>query len=149
MINDPPFSFLLNKTKVGHFQFIIICVFVCLVVYFWRATIEVLLYFFFLQIYKYIFCKLYFANMNVFFDICTKETMLWRCVHITTYYWCLFMCRARWSDLEKLRSHWTHLKGLRPVCLRWCRVNSSDLANLHSHPSQEQRYGFSPATEIK
>ena len=103
---------------------------------------------FFLQIHekKHFFCKLYFAK--VYFDICTIETMLWRGVHITTYYWCLFMCRARWSDLEKLLSHWTHLKGLRPVCLRWCRVNSSDLANLHSHPSQEQRYGFSPATKI-
>ena len=60
------------------------------------------------------------------------------------YYWCRFICNARWSDLEKLRSHWTHLNGLRPVCLRWCLVSSSDLANLHSHPSHEQRYGFSP-----
>ena len=95
------------------------------------------------------FHLLYFANINLCFDICTKEEMWGRCVQRTPYYWCLFMCRARWSDLEKLLSHWTHLKGLRPVCLRWCRVNSSDLANLHSHPSQEQRYGFSPVTKWK
>ena len=62
-------------------------------------------------------------------------------------HWCLFMCSARWSDLEKLRSQCWHLKGLRPVCLRWCRVSSSDRANRHSHPSQEQLYGFSPGND--
>ena len=55
------------------------------------------------------------------------------------FHWCRFMCKARWSDLEKLLSQWTHLKGLTPVCFRWWRVNSSDLANRHSQPSHEQR----------
>ena len=55
------------------------------------------------------------------------------------FYWCLFMWRARWSDLEKLRSHWPHLKGLTPVCFRKWRVSSSDRAKRHSQPSQEQR----------
>lgn len=59
-------------------------------------------------------------------------------------YWCLFMWRARWSDLEKHRSQWLHLNGLDPVCFLKCLVNSSDLANLHSHPSHEHLYGFSP-----
>ena len=34
------------------------------------------------------------------------------------FYECLFMCKARWSDREKHRSQWTHLKGFAPVCLR-------------------------------
>ena len=59
-------------------------------------------------------------------------------------YWCLFMWRAKWSDLEKLLSHWRHLNGLRPVCFRWCLVSSSERANRHSQPSQEHLYGFSP-----
>lgn len=50
---------------------------------------------------------------------------------------CLFMCRARWSDLEKHLSQWEHLKGLAPVCFLKCLVNSSLLAKRHSHPSQE------------
>lgn len=29
---------------------------------------------------------------------------------------CLFMCRERWSDLEKARSHFWHWKGRWPVC---------------------------------
>ena len=29
---------------------------------------------------------------------------------------CLFMWRARWSDLLKARSHSLHWKGLSPVC---------------------------------
>lgn len=33
-------------------------------------------------------------------------------------YWCLFICNARWSDLEKHRSHCKHLNGLAPVCFR-------------------------------
>ena len=57
---------------------------------------------------------------------------------------CLFRCKARWSDLAKLRSHCVHLKGLIPVCFLWCRVNSSDLANFQVHPSQAQLKGFSP-----
>ena len=67
----------------------------------------------------------------------------------THHYWCLFMWRARWSDLEKLLSHWAHLKGLTPVCLRRWRVSSSDRANRHSQPSHEHRYGFSPEREMK
>ena len=31
---------------------------------------------------------------------------------------CLFMWRARWSDLAKQRSQTLHLNGLAPVCLR-------------------------------
>lgn len=31
---------------------------------------------------------------------------------------CLLRCRARWSDLEKLRSQSAHLNGFTPVCLR-------------------------------
>lgn len=31
---------------------------------------------------------------------------------------CLFMWRARWSDLENALSHRWHWKGLCPVCLR-------------------------------
>lgn len=54
------------------------------------------------------------------------------------------MWRARWSEREKQRPQWWHLKGLAPVCfLKW-RVSSSDRANLHSQPSHEHRYGFSP-----
>ena len=99
------------------------------------------------DIFLIFFCK---SWMNRFRSVHTQtREWLWICKFCTKifYYWCLFMCSARWSDLEKLLSHWTHLKGFRPVCLRWCRVNSSDLANLHSHPSQEHRYGFSPAIE--
>lgn len=33
-------------------------------------------------------------------------------------FWCLFMCRARWSEREKLRLHTPHWKGLAPVCFR-------------------------------
>lgn len=62
-------------------------------------------------------------------------------------HWCLFMWRARWSEREKQRPQWWHLKGFAPVCLRKCRVSSSDLANRHSQPSQEHRYGFSPETQ--
>lgn len=63
----------------------------------------------------------------------------WSCPH-----WCLFMWSAKWSDREKQRPQWWHLKGLAPVCfLKW-RVSSSERANLHSQPSQEHRYGFSP-----
>lgn len=59
-------------------------------------------------------------------------------------HWCLFMWSARWSEREKQRPQWWHLKGLAPVCfLKW-RVSSSDRANLHSQPSHEHRYGFSP-----
>ncbi|TNN46656.1 hypothetical protein EYF80_043125 [Liparis tanakae] len=39
--------------------------------------------------------------------------------------------RARWSDLEKLRSQSAHLKGFTP-----CRVSSSERANFHVQPSQ-------------
>lgn len=33
-------------------------------------------------------------------------------------FWCLFMCRARWSEREKLRLHTPHWNGLAPVCFR-------------------------------
>lgn len=62
---------------------------------------------------------------------------------------CLFMWSARWSDLEKARSHRWHWKGLCPVCLRKWRVSSSERANFHPHPSQLQWYGFSPASTEK
>lgn len=59
--------------------------------------------------------------------------------------WCLFMCKARWSEREKQRQHTVHWNGLAPVCfLKW-RVSSSERAKRHSHPSQEQAYGFSPS----
>lgn len=60
-------------------------------------------------------------------------------------HWCLFMWSARWSEREKHRPQWWHLKGLAPVCFRKWRVSSSERANLHSQPSHEHRYGFSPA----
>lgn len=64
-------------------------------------------------------------------------------------HWCLFMWSARWSEREKQRPQWWHLKGLAPVCfLKW-RVSSSERANLHSQPSHEHRYGFSPVGEEK
>lgn len=53
------------------------------------------------------------------------QTSMWR-----------FLCRARWSEREKLRSQSGHWKGLIPVCFRKCLVSSSDRANFHVHPSQ-------------
>ena len=51
---------------------------------------------------------------------------------------CLFMCRERWSEREKARSHILHWNGLSPVCfLKW-RVSSSDRANLQPQPFQLQ-----------
>uniref|UniRef100_A0A3B3C1E6 Uncharacterized protein n=1 Tax=Oryzias melastigma TaxID=30732 RepID=A0A3B3C1E6_ORYME len=55
------------------------------------------------------------------------------------------MCSAKWSDLEKARSHRWHWNGRCPVCLRKWRVSSSERANFHPQPSQLQWYGFSPA----
>lgn len=52
------------------------------------------------------------------------QTSMWR-----------FLCRARWSEREKLRSQSGHWKGLIPVCFRKCLVSSSDRANFHVHPS--------------
>ena len=116
-----PFS-----VTVGHFQFYLFVCFLCLLHH-----------------------NLVFVNFRFFASICTKlhpvkhylQTCATDVITCSTgyNYWCLFMCNARWSDLEKLLSHWMHLKGFKPVCLRWCRVNSSDLANLHSHPSHEHR----------
>lgn len=47
-----------------------------------------------------------------------------------------FLCRARWSEREKLRSQSGHWNGLTPVCLRKCRVSSSERANFQVQPSQ-------------
>lgn len=58
--------------------------------------------------------------------------------------WCLFICKARWSEREKHRSQCLHLNGLLPVCLRKCLVNSSERANRHSQPCHVHWYGFSP-----
>lgn len=46
-----------------------------------------------------------------------------------------FLCRARWSEREKLRSQSGHWNGLTPVCLRKCLVSSSERANFHVQPS--------------
>lgn len=46
-----------------------------------------------------------------------------------------FLCKARWSEREKLRSQSGHWKGLTPVCLRKCLVSSSERANFHVQPS--------------
>jgi len=62
---------------------------------------------------------------------------------------CLFIWRARWSDLEKALSHSLHWKGLSPVCFLWCLVSSSDLANLQPQPFQLQTYGFSPVWVLR
>ena len=52
---------------------------------------------------------------------------------------CLFMCRERWSDLEKALSHILHWNGLSPVCFLMCLVSSSDLANLQLQPFHVHR----------
>ena len=54
------------------------------------------------------------------------------------------MWSDKWSLLENARGQCWHWKGLAPVCFRICRVSSSERANLQVHPSQVQRYGFSP-----
>ena len=51
---------------------------------------------------------------------------------------CLFMCRERWSDLEKALSQSLHWNGRSPVCFLMCLVSSSDLANFHPQPFQVQ-----------
>lgn len=38
-------------------------------------------------------------------------------IHAGLHWWRL-RWRAKWSEREKLRSQWTHLNGLAPVCLR-------------------------------
>ena len=55
-----------------------------------------------------------------------------------------FIWRDKWSLLENARGQCWHWNGLAPVCFLICRVSSSERANLQVHPSQEQRYGFSP-----
>lgn len=59
--------------------------------------------------------------------------------HVTSSFihMCRFMCRAKWSDLEKHLSQCVHLNGLAPVCFRKCLVSSSLLAKRHTQPSQE------------
>lgn len=46
-----------------------------------------------------------------------------------------FLCSARWSEREKLRSQSGHWNGLTPVCFRKCLVSSSERANFHVQPS--------------
>ena len=135
MINDPPFSFLrsLDKTKLAIFNLSFVFVCLCLLVFCHNNRKCSLLN------------RVANSQKFSFVEIRKKRVFIGffagglQALNYTDDYWCLFICSARWSDLEKLRSHWMHLKGLRPVCLRWCRVNSSDLANRHSHPSHEQR----------
>lgn len=54
------------------------------------------------------------------------------------------MCKARWSEREKVRGQNWQLKGRSPVCFRKWRVSSSERANFQPQPSHEQAYGFSP-----
>ena len=54
------------------------------------------------------------------------------------------MWSDKWSLLENALGQCWHWKGFAPVCFRICRVSSSERANLQVHPSQVQRYGFSP-----
>lgn len=60
-------------------------------------------------------------------------------VHILQYWahtsrW-RFLCRARWSEREKVRSQSGHWNGFTPVCFRKWRVSSSERANFHVQPS--------------
>lgn len=51
---------------------------------------------------------------------CTMLSVFRQCVLYTFLsspaYKCRFMCSAKWSDLEKARSHFWHWKGRCPVC---------------------------------
>ncbi len=120
---------------------------------------ESVMFFDFVYLYKAVFhhlshtpggcvCLLAFSSIYIMDSFCcscfvhshpSKSLPFFQKGPFHQHHWCLFMWRARWSDLEKLRSQCWHLNGFTPVCFRWCRVSSSDLANRHSQPSHEHR----------
>ncbi|KAL0614808.1 Protein GVQW1 [Plecturocebus cupreus] len=59
-------------------------------------------------------------------------------------FWCLFMCRARWSEREKLRLHTPHWKGLAPVCFRTgLDIRKTKTSGVPSAAGQRQQGDFS------
>lgn len=58
-------------------------------------------------------CLCMHVSVCLFVDLAISLFIALHLIHTSM---CLRRCRAKWSDLEKLRSQSAHLKGFTPVC---------------------------------